>query len=103
MAYIPVAQVTEIAPGQVKIVEAVGQKIALSNVGGTVYAIEDRCSHDNGPLGEGTLQGKLLECPRHGARFDVTTGRPVTLPAVVPVKQFPVKIEGNQILVEVAP
>ena len=85
MSYVPVAQVQELAPGQVKIVEAGGQKIALCNVGGTFHAIEDRCSHDNGPLGEGVLQGKLLECPRHGAQFDVTNGRPVTLPAVVPV------------------
>ena len=103
MSYVPVAQVQELAPGQVKIVEAGGQKIALCNVGGTFHAIEDRCSHDNGPLGEGVLQGKLLECPRHGAQFDVTNGRPVTLPAVVPVKQFSVKIEGEQIFVEVAP
>ena len=102
MAFVPVAQVMEIAPGQVKIVETGGQKIALCNVNGAFHAIEDRCSHDDGPLGEGALQDKLLECPRHGAKFDVTSGRPVTLPAVVPVKRFPVKVEGNQILIEVS-
>ena len=102
MAYVPVAQVADIPDGTVKIVEAGGRRIALCRAGGAVYAIEDRCSHDNGPLGEGTLDGKLLECPRHGARFDVTTGRPITLPAVMPVARFPVKVEGTQILVEVA-
>ena len=102
MAFVPVAQVTEIAPGQVKIVEAGGQKIAVCNVAGAFHAIEDRCSHDDGPLGEGELQGALLECPRHGAKFDVTNGRPVTLPAVVPVKRFPVKVDGGQILIEVS-
>ena len=102
MAYVPVAQVAELPDGTVKIVEVGGRRIALCRAGGAFYAIEDRCSHDNGPLGEGTLDGKLLECPRHGARFDVTTGRPITLPAVMPVARFPVKIEGTQILVEVA-
>ncbi len=102
MAYVPVAQVSELPEGTVKIVEAGGQRIALCRAGGASHAIEDRCSHDNGPLGEGSLSGKLLECPRHGAQFDVTTGRPVTLPAVMPVKRFPVQVEGTQILVEVA-
>lgn len=101
MPYVPVAQVQDIPPGQAKTVEVHGRRIALCHVDGKFYAIEDRCSHDNGPLGEGTLSGTLLECPRHGAQFDVTSGRPVTLPAVMPVKQFPVKVEGTQILVEV--
>ncbi len=101
MAFVPVARASEIPPGTVKIVEAGGQKIALCNVDGTFHAIEDRCSHDNGPLGEGGLAGNLLECPRHGAKFDVTNGRPVTLPAVIPVKRFTVKVEGGQVLVEV--
>lgn len=98
---VPVAQVSEVLPGTVRIVEAGGQKIALCNVEGAFHALEDRCSHDNGPLGEGTLAGRLLECPRHGAKFDVTSGRPVTLPAVLPVKRFPVIVEGQQVLVEV--
>ena len=102
MAYLPVAQVQDIPAGQAKTVEVNGRRIALCHVDGQFYAIEDRCSHDNGPLGEGLLNGTLLECPRHGARFDVTSGRPVTLPAVVPVQRFPVKVEGTQILVEVS-
>ena len=102
MAYVPVAQVSELPEGAVEIIVAGGLRIALFGAGGAFHAIEDRCSHDNGPLGEGSLSGKLLECPRHGAQFDVTTGRPVTLPAVMPVKRFPVQVEGTQILVEVA-
>ena len=114
--YMPVAKIADIPAGRVKVVEAAGQRIAVCHLddrwpdtgrgtasasGGHWYAIEDRCSHDDGPLGEGTLTGVHLECPRHGARFDVTTGRPITLPAVVPVRQFPVKIEGDTVLVQV--
>src|SRR3989338_9298630 len=97
----PVAKIADIPAGRVKVVEAAGQRIAVCHLDDRWYAIEDRCSHDDGPLGEGTLTGVHLECPRHGARFDVTTGRPVTLPAVVPVRQFPVKIEGDTVLVQV--
>lgn len=99
--FVPTVAASEIPPGQVKIVEVQGRKIALCNVEGTFHAIEDRCSHDNGPLGEGSLRGALLECPRHGARFDVTTGRPITLPAVVPVARYPVKVEQGRLVVEV--
>ncbi|MBI4313839.1 MAG: non-heme iron oxygenase ferredoxin subunit [Candidatus Omnitrophica bacterium] len=95
------AKKTELPDGHAKVVIVNGRRIALCNVGGQFYAIEDRCSHDNGPLGEGTLSGKLLECPRHGAQFDVTTGKPVTLPAVVPVRRYEVKIQGDDLLVEI--
>ena len=99
--WVRVARIADVPPGQAKVVLAEGERLALSNVEGTLYAIEDLCTHDGGPLGEGMLMGPLLECPRHGARFDVKTGRPVTLPAVVPVKTFPVKVEGEEVFVEV--
>lgn len=102
MTYTPVLELNDLPPGTVKVVVVAGERIAVCNVGGAIHAIEDRCSHDNGPLGEGQLEGKLLECPRHGAKFDVTTGIPVTLPAVVPVKHFPVRIDGGRITVEVS-
>ena len=98
--WVRVAKAAEVPAGQAKVVRAEGQRLALSNVEGTYYVIEDLCTHDGGPLGEGELIGSLLECPRHGARFDVKTGRPVTLPAVIPVKTFPVKVEGEEIFVE---
>jgi 3-phenylpropionate/trans-cinnamate dioxygenase ferredoxin subunit len=77
-----------------------GQRIALANVDGEYYAIDDVCTHDGGPLGEGELIGEQVECPRHGARFDVRTGKAMTLPAIFPVKSYPVRIEGDEIQIE---
>ena len=96
-----VAAAAEVKPGQMKVFEAGGLKIALCNVDGTYYAIEDVCTHDDGPLGEGTLDGKVAECPRHGGQFDVTTGAAVRMPAVVRVRTFPVRVEGDSVFVEV--
>jgi 3-phenylpropionate/trans-cinnamate dioxygenase ferredoxin subunit len=101
MTLTKVAKASEIKPGGMKVVEAGGVRIAICNVDGTFYAIEDVCTHDDGPLGEGTLDGCEVECPRHGARFDVRTGAVTRMPAIVPVKAFPVKVEGDQVLVEV--
>jgi 3-phenylpropionate/trans-cinnamate dioxygenase ferredoxin subunit len=93
----------ELQPGEMRLVEWEDLEIGVFNCAGTVYAIEDRCSHDNGPLVEGELdeQDCTVECPRHGSRFDLKTGRPVTLPAYVPVETFPVMIEDDTIKVEV--
>ena len=84
-----------------KVVQLGKARIALCNVSGSYYAIEDLCTHDDGPLGEGTLYGEEAECPRHGARFDVKTGKAVRMPAVAPVKTFPTRVEQDQILVQV--
>jgi 3-phenylpropionate/trans-cinnamate dioxygenase ferredoxin subunit len=75
--------------------------VLLFNVGGQYYAIEDVCTHDGAPLAGGRFSGNAIACPRHGARFDVCTGRALTMPAVEPVETYPVKIEGDDILVEV--
>lgn len=97
--YVTVARRLDLPPGRVKVVEVDGERVALANLDGELRAIEDRCSHDDGPLGEGTLRGGEIECPRHGARFDVRTGRPLCLPAVLPVRTYPVKLEGDEIQV----
>ena len=81
--------------------EVNGTRIALCNVNGRFYAIDDLCTHDGGPLDQGELQGELVECPRHGAKFDVTTGRAVVLPAVRPVKTYPVRVDGDDVKVDV--
>ncbi|MBI4387139.1 MAG: non-heme iron oxygenase ferredoxin subunit [Elusimicrobia bacterium] len=91
----------EVPPGHMRIVEAGGIRIAICNVEGVFCAIEDVCSHDDGPLGEGTLRNAEVECPRHGARFDVRTGRATRMPAVAPVRVFPVRTEGGDVIVEV--
>ena len=99
--WVKVAQAGEVPAGKAKVVVARGQRLALSNVEGNFFAVKDLCTHDNGPLGEGELWGEEIECPRHGARFNVKTGQAVTLPAVVPVKTFPVKVAGSEVFVEV--
>jgi 3-phenylpropionate/trans-cinnamate dioxygenase ferredoxin subunit len=100
---IDVCPVSELAPGQVRLVEWEDVEIGVFNCEGTIYAIEDRCSHDDGPLIEGELDEEActIECPRHGSRFDLRTGKPLTLPAYVPVDTFPVIIEGETIKLEV--
>ena len=100
---ITVCPVAELPPGEARLVEWEDLEIGVFNCGGTVLAIEDRCSHDNGPLVEGEFDPSActVECPRHGSRFDLKTGRPKTLPAYVPVETFPVIIEENTIKVEV--
>lgn len=97
-----VAKPAELGPGSMRIVEAGGLRIALCNVEGRLYAIEDRCSHDDGPLGEGTLLGDRVQCPRHGALFDVRSGAALRMPAVAPVRVFPVSVEGDRVFIEVS-
>jgi 3-phenylpropionate/trans-cinnamate dioxygenase ferredoxin subunit len=90
----------DIAPGTTKRVIVDGSGILLCNVDGAIYAIEDVCTHDGGPLDQGTLEGETVVCPRHGATFDVRTGDALTLPAVVPVLTFPVFAEGDDLYVD---
>jgi len=100
---IEICPVTELGPGQMRLVRWEDLEIGVFNCAGTVYAIEDRCSHDDGPLVEGELdeQACIIECPRHGSRFDLKTGKPLTLPAYLPVDTFPVIIENETIKLEV--
>jgi 3-phenylpropionate/trans-cinnamate dioxygenase ferredoxin subunit len=95
-----VAKASEIPDGTTHRVVVDGIEILICNVGGTYYAIEDVCTHDGGPLDQGTLEGASVVCPRHGATFDVRTGDALTLPAVMPVMTFPVAVEGDEISVE---
>ncbi len=88
---IDVCPLSELPPGERRLVEWEDLEIGVFNCGGELLAIEDRCSHDNGPLAEGELDEAscTVECPRHGSLFDLRTGRPRTLPAYVPVDTFP--------------
>ena len=97
--WVKVGEVGGLAPGQVKVIMPRGERIALANVEGEYFAVDDVCTHDGGPLDQGEVIGHQIECPRHGARFDVRTGRP-TLPAVLPVKTYPVRVVGNDIELE---
>jgi 3-phenylpropionate/trans-cinnamate dioxygenase ferredoxin component len=100
---IEVCPVDELKPGQRRLVEWEDVEIGVFNCGGTLYAIEDRCSHDDGPLAEGEFDegACTVECPRHGSLFDLKTGKPMTLPAYVAVDTFPVIIEDETIKLEV--
>jgi 3-phenylpropionate/trans-cinnamate dioxygenase ferredoxin subunit len=97
--YVTVARVGEIPEGGVKLVRLDDQPIAVFHLDGGYYAIDDVCTHDGGPLVEGKLDGPVIECPRHGARFDVKTGAVLCLPAISPVAIYEVKIEGDEIKV----
>ncbi len=101
MAFVKAANLSDLPPGRAKIVEIGYEDIALCNVGGEIYAIANLCTHDNGPLGEGYLDGEEIECPRHGARFSVRTGEVKVLPAIIPIPTFEVKIEGDEVWVDV--
>jgi 3-phenylpropionate/trans-cinnamate dioxygenase ferredoxin subunit len=99
--FVKVAKTSDLPPGERIVVEIDDLYIAVFNVGGEFYAIEDVCTHDDGPLAEGELDGYEIECPRHGARFDIRTGKVLSFPAVVDVPWFEVKVEGDDVLVAV--
>lgn len=93
----------DLPPGEKRRVELDDLEIGVFNCDGTLFAIEDRCSHDDGDLVEGEfdIEDCTVECPRHGSRFDLRTGKPVNLPAYVPIDTFPVTVEDGVIRVEV--
>jgi 3-phenylpropionate/trans-cinnamate dioxygenase ferredoxin subunit len=96
-----VADIADIPPEATRRVVVRDTEILVCNVEGKFYAIEDICTHDGGPLDQGTLEGACVVCPRHGATFDVRTGEALTLPAVMPVQTFEVDVEGDRIYVNV--
>ena len=98
LRYVKVASIGEIGPGESKrVFPERGEYIVLCNVAGSYHAIKDACTHDGGILGFGDLDGDLLECPRHGARFDVKTGEAVSPPAVKAVLTYPVRVRGEDV------
>jgi 3-phenylpropionate/trans-cinnamate dioxygenase ferredoxin subunit len=99
LEFIPVATVDEIPNGERIFLDIGDEPIALFNIAGKYFAIADICSHDDGPVAEGNLNDHEIECPRHGARFDVRTGKALSLPAVIDIPAYPVRIDGDNILV----
>ena len=98
--FVKVAKTGEIAPGEARAVEAAGKRIALFNVGGTFYAIDDACTHRGGPLSEGMVLGTEVTCPWHGAIFDVSTGSVLGPPAPRDLAHYAVRVKGEDIEVE---
>ena len=102
--WLPAGRLEDLPAGRVRLVtDGADLRIALCNVDGQYYAIEDVCTHDGGPLDQGQLEGAEIGCPRHGARFDVRTGAVTQMPAAMPLQTYPVKIEGDQLFVGTTP
>ncbi len=97
LEYIPVGTVDEIKDGQRLFIDIDDKPIVIINLNGNFYAIADVCSHDDGPVGEGAIEGYEIICPRHGARFDIRTGKVLALPAFVDIPAYPVRIVDGQI------
>ena len=95
--YRTVASLEEIPEGGLHHVEVDGKEIVLANRKGQIYALEDCCSHEEYPLSAGEITGDQITCALHGARFDLETGEPKALPAVVPVDTFEVRIDGDEV------
>jgi 3-phenylpropionate/trans-cinnamate dioxygenase ferredoxin subunit len=96
--WVEVAAADEIAEGEVKTYEVQGERVAIARADGQLFAVQNVCSHDDGPLGEGEVDGHCIVCPRHGAKFDVRTGEALTMPAVSPIESFTVKEEAGKIV-----
>lgn len=97
LEFVEIAPASELPNGERLFLELEGRAIVLFNIAGQLFAIGDVCTHDDGPLGDGDLEGFNIVCPRHGAEFDVRTGRVMQMPAVVDIPAYPVKIVDEMI------
>ncbi len=95
--YVQVVEAGQVPPGERILLEIDEEPIAVFNVDGKFYAIGDVCTHDNGPLGDGELDGYQIICPRHGARFDIRSGKALALPAVIDTPWYPVRVVDGMV------
>lgn len=107
MEFVKIAETSEIPIGKMKKVSIEEKEILIVNLDGNYYAIENRCTHAGGDLSKGSLDGKIVTCPRHGSRFDITTGKSVSGPKILflrsktkDVSSFEVKVEGKDIMLK---
>jgi len=101
LAFVKVGTIEDVPPGTVKVYEVEDREIAVCNANGELYGIDNVCTHDEGSLDQGELIGFEVECPRHGARFDVRNGEVTQSPAFLPVDTFAVRVDGDEIQVDV--
>jgi 3-phenylpropionate/trans-cinnamate dioxygenase ferredoxin subunit len=101
MNFVAVAKIADIQPGEIKTFDVNGEAILIANWQGTFFATQDLCTHDNGTLSDGTLVGGEIECPRHGGRFSPQTGAATQMPAMFPIKTFPVKVENGNVMIAI--
>lgn len=97
--FITVTRAEDLKHGQVKVFEVEGEYVAVANVDGQFAAFADICTHDDGPLVEGEMEGRIITCPRHGARFDVCTGKVLSMPAVIPLPTFEARVVDGEVQV----
>jgi len=97
--FVKASRVGDLAPGKMMRVEIAGRRILLANVDGRFYATADTCTHEDASLSSGSLRGELVRCPLHGSRFNVCTGRVMEEPAEQDLQTYPVRVEGDHILV----
>jgi 3-phenylpropionate/trans-cinnamate dioxygenase ferredoxin subunit len=95
--YLDIGPASELPPGERLFVEIAGKPLVIFNIAGELFSIADVCSHDEGPVGEGDLEGYNITCPRHGAQFDVRTGQVIQMPAVVDIPAYPVRVVDGTI------
>jgi 3-phenylpropionate/trans-cinnamate dioxygenase ferredoxin subunit len=108
LAFLKVAEISEIPIGNLKMVKLEGKEILIANIDGKYYAVGNRCTHAGGDLSKGSLDGNIITCPRHGSKFDVTTGKVVSGPKILflrpKIKDAPfyeVKVDGKEILLKI--
>lgn len=97
--FVKVGRAGDVPVGRPEVFELEDRHIAVYRLDGAFYAIEDICTHDGGPLAEGEVEGHEVICPRHGARFDIKTGAALCMPAITPVESYPVRVEGDDLLI----
>lgn len=97
--FVEIAPLSELPAGERLFVEIADRPIVIFNIAGGFFAIGDVCTHDNGPLGDGDLEGYDIVCPRHGAKFDIRTGKVMGMPAVEDIPAYPVQVRGGNIFV----
>lgn len=97
--FVRVGRVVDVPQGRAEVFDVEERKIAVYRLPDGFFAIDDICTHDGGPLADGEVEGDQVICPRHGARFSIKTGAALTFPAVTPVESYPVRVEGDELLI----
>ncbi|HEX7620550.1 MAG TPA: non-heme iron oxygenase ferredoxin subunit [Anaerolineales bacterium] len=101
LEYVDISPIDQLTDGERLFVDLGGKSIVIFNLAGKLFAIGDVCSHDNGPVGDGEIEENEIICPRHGARFDIHTGKATSLPAIVDIPAYPVRVVEGMIQIGV--